>query len=96
MSDQARCPRRRHANPPENRFCGSCGASLGAGSDLVARRRGNLTVMGRVLPTIAEARRQRGRRGVGGVGLAGRAEHPQSLAQGGVEALEGPVDAPLF
>ena len=50
MSDQAPCPRCRHANPPENRFCGSCGASLGAGSDLMARREGTLTVMGRALP----------------------------------------------
>jgi molybdopterin-biosynthesis enzyme MoeA-like protein len=50
MTDQARCPRCRHANPPENRFCGSCGAALGAGSDLMARREGNLTAMGRTLP----------------------------------------------
>ena len=50
MTDQTRCPRCRHANPPENRFCGSCGASLGAGSDLMSRREGNLTVMGRTLP----------------------------------------------
>lgn len=50
MTDQTRCPRCRHANSPENRFCGSCGASLGAGSDLMARREGNLTVMGRALP----------------------------------------------
>ncbi len=28
MSDQAPCPRCRHANPPENRFCGACGAPL--------------------------------------------------------------------
>jgi hypothetical protein len=50
MPDQAPCPRCRHANPPENRFCGSCGASLEASSDLMAHRRGNLTVMGRTLP----------------------------------------------
>ena len=49
MADQAPCPRCRHANPPENRFCGSCGAPLGTGSDLVARREGNLTVMGHAL-----------------------------------------------
>ena len=50
MAEQAPCPRCRHANPPENRFCGSCGALLGTGSDLVARREGNLTVMGHALP----------------------------------------------
>ena len=50
MTDQAPCPRCRHANLPENRFCGWCGASLGAGGDLVARRAGNLTVIGYALP----------------------------------------------
>jgi hypothetical protein len=50
MTDQAPCPRCRHANPPENRFCGWCGASLGVGSDLVARREGNPAVMGHYLP----------------------------------------------
>jgi hypothetical protein len=50
MADQAPCPRCRHANPPENRFCGWCGASLGAGGDLVARREGNPAVMGHTLP----------------------------------------------
>jgi hypothetical protein len=51
MSDQAPCPRCRHANPPENRFCGSCGASLGAGSDLIAHREGKPTAIGRALIT---------------------------------------------
>jgi hypothetical protein len=50
MAEQAPCPRCRHANPPENSFCGSCGAPLGTGSDLVARREGNLTVMGHAVP----------------------------------------------
>ena len=50
MSDQAPCPRCRHANPPENRFCGTCGTSLVAGSDLMARREGNPTVKSRALP----------------------------------------------
>jgi hypothetical protein len=50
MADQTPCPRCRHANPPENRFCGWCGASLGARTDLVARREGNPTVMGHTLP----------------------------------------------
>jgi hypothetical protein len=44
MADQTPCPRCRHANSPENRFCGWCGASLRASGDLVARRAGNLTV----------------------------------------------------
>jgi hypothetical protein len=50
MADQTPCPRCRHANPPENRFCGWCGAALGARTDLVARREGNPTVMGHALP----------------------------------------------
>ena len=50
MSDQAPCPRCRHANPPENSFCGSCGASLGAGNKLVAHRGGTPTVNSRALP----------------------------------------------
>ena len=51
MREQAPCPRCRHANPPGNRFCGSCGASLGAGSDLVAHREGKPTAIGRALIT---------------------------------------------
>jgi hypothetical protein len=50
MTNQAPCPRCRHANPPQNRFCGSCGASLEASSDLVVRRENGLTMMGRTLP----------------------------------------------
>ncbi len=50
MTDQTPCSRCRHANPPENRFCGSCGASLGAGSGLIAYRRGKPTAMARALP----------------------------------------------
>jgi hypothetical protein len=50
MADQTPCPRCRHANLPENRFCGWCGASLGAGGDLVVRREGNPVVMGHTLP----------------------------------------------
>ena len=50
MADHAPCPRRRHTNPPENRFCGSCGTPLGARTDLVARREGNPTVIGHALP----------------------------------------------
>jgi Double zinc ribbon len=50
MADHAPCPRCRHTNPPENRFCGSCGTPLGARTDLVARREGNPTVMGHAVP----------------------------------------------
>jgi hypothetical protein len=50
MADQTPYPRCQHANPLENRFCGWCGASLGASTDLVARREGNPTVMGYTLP----------------------------------------------
>jgi Double zinc ribbon len=50
MTEHAWCPRCRHENPSENRFCGSCGASLGASSDLVACRVNNPTVMGHALP----------------------------------------------
>ena len=50
MAEQTPCPRCQHANLQENRFCGWCGTSLGAGSDLVARREGNPTVMGHSLP----------------------------------------------
>jgi Double zinc ribbon len=50
MADQTPCPRCRHSNPPENRFCGWCGASLGVGSDLVAHRATTPTVMGHALP----------------------------------------------
>jgi len=49
MSEQTPCPRCQHANPQENHFCGWCGTSLGAGSDLVARREGTPTVMGHSL-----------------------------------------------
>lgn len=50
MAEQISCARCQHANPPVNRFCGWCGASLGAGSDLVARREGNPAVMSYALP----------------------------------------------
>jgi hypothetical protein len=55
MAEQTPCPRCRHANPQENRFCGSCGASLGPGSELVARRGNSPTVMGHVLPVKSGA-----------------------------------------
>src|SRR5215213_6115850 len=50
MADQISCARCQHANPPVDRFCGWCGASLRASTDLMARREGSLTVMGHALP----------------------------------------------
>ena len=51
MDDQAPCLRCRHANPPENRYCGWCGASLEESShELVPRREGALTAVRDALP----------------------------------------------
>ncbi len=50
MTEHTPCPRCRHANPPGNRFCGSCGTSLGTSSDVVVRRENILTMMGHNLP----------------------------------------------
>jgi hypothetical protein len=50
VSEYARCPRCSRSNPPENRFCGGCGASLQSSGELVPRREGSLTVAGHALP----------------------------------------------
>jgi hypothetical protein len=50
MAEHALCPRCGHENPSENRFCGSCGVSLEASSDVVARRENDLTVKDHALP----------------------------------------------
>ena len=50
MAEQTPCPRCHHANPPENRFCGWCGASLESGHELAPRRQGALTAVRRSLP----------------------------------------------
>ncbi len=50
MAEPAPCLRCRHANPPENRFCGWCGASLKRSHKLVSRREGALTAARRTLP----------------------------------------------
>ncbi len=50
MAEQAPCLRCRHANPPENRFCGWCGAPLESGHELLPRREGALTAVRRTLP----------------------------------------------
>jgi hypothetical protein len=50
MAEHAPCPRCRHANPLENRFCGWCGASLESTHELVPRREGALAAVRRTLP----------------------------------------------
>jgi hypothetical protein len=50
MAEHAPCPRCRHANPPENRFCGWCGASLESSHELVPCWEGALTPVRRILP----------------------------------------------
>ena len=51
MDGLALCPRCRHGNPTDNRFCGRCGSSLGGGSELVPRRReSSPMVAGRAVP----------------------------------------------
>jgi Double zinc ribbon len=52
MAEHAPCPRCRHANPPENRFCGWCGTSLESNHELVPRWEWEraLTAVRRILP----------------------------------------------
>ena len=52
MDSHDPCPRCRHQNPTENRFCGRCGAPLASGGELVPRRRGGrvTTAASRALP----------------------------------------------
>ncbi len=50
MAEQAPCLRCRHANPPENRFCGWCGAPLEGSRELVSRRKGVLAAVRHTLP----------------------------------------------
>jgi hypothetical protein len=50
MADHVLCPRCPRLNPPENRFCGSCGTSLESSTNLVALQENKLRVMGRTLP----------------------------------------------
>ncbi len=42
MNDNVHCSLCGHRNPPANRFCGQCGASLTAGEQLVPRREDSL------------------------------------------------------
>src|SRR3712207_421543 len=41
MTEPAPCPLCRHTNPPENRFCGSCGSPLSSSEQLAPRQDGN-------------------------------------------------------
>jgi hypothetical protein len=50
MADQAPCPQCRHANPPSNRFCGSCGALLTSGEQLATREEHRPVPAGRAWP----------------------------------------------
>ena len=43
------CPRCRHDNPRENRFCGACGASLASGEQLARRPENSPTTASRTL-----------------------------------------------
>jgi hypothetical protein len=49
MTEHPWCPRCRRENPPENRFCGWCGAPL-ASNELVPLEGRNLVAAGRALP----------------------------------------------
>lgn len=47
---QVPCPQCRHENPPGNRFCGSCGASLTSGEQLATRQAHSPVQAGRAWP----------------------------------------------
>lgn len=52
MAEHVSCPRCRHGNPPESRFCGMCGALLTSDEHLAPRREGGLPIMAHAgLPT---------------------------------------------
>jgi hypothetical protein len=44
------CPQCRRGNPPEDRFCGACGASLIVGGQIARRPDNSPTTAGRALP----------------------------------------------
>ena len=50
MDGLAPCPRCRHENPTENRFCGRCGASLIVDGQIARRTENSPTTVGRALP----------------------------------------------
>jgi hypothetical protein len=45
------CPRCRQENPPRNRFCGSCGASLTSSEQLATRQEHRPVLAGRAWPS---------------------------------------------
>ena len=47
---QVPCPRCRNENPPSNRFCGACGASLTSGEQLATRQEHSPVLAGRAWP----------------------------------------------
>ena len=52
MTEQTPCPLCRHENPPENRFCGSCGARLTSEEQLATRQQHYLVPATRAWPTM--------------------------------------------
>ena len=54
MDEHTPCPLCRRDNPPENRFCGRCGASLVGSKQLVPRRENSPDTVARTLPAKLE------------------------------------------
>jgi hypothetical protein len=52
MTEPARCLLCQHENPPENRFCGSCGARLTSGEQLATRQEHYSVPATRAWPTM--------------------------------------------
>jgi hypothetical protein len=52
MTEQTPCPLCQHENPPENRFCGSCGARLTSGEQLATRQEHHPVPATRAWPTM--------------------------------------------
>ena len=50
MNERISCSVCRHDNPPENRYCGSCGTALADSGQLVPRREHSPTATVRALP----------------------------------------------
>ena len=51
MTEQVPCPRYRQENPPDNRFCGSCGVQLMSGEQLATRQEHSPVQAGRAWPS---------------------------------------------
>ena len=52
MTELASCPPCHHENPPENRFCGSCGTRLTSGEQLATRQEHYPVPATRAWPTM--------------------------------------------